>query len=225
MTDLREALNLPIIGGEIIANHYPTGSFDYATCQNRTRDDYHWYLEFIINGPNARYNRGEARLNVNAVNKLISALEEASDKMTSLQQQSFSGTFSKQIGELYNPRIELKAENSIVYVNFWVDSGKWQFSRKLDYGQIKTIIEKLKNVEEQGKRMVETLITLDIPNKIPDKIPDGNQIQESPDTRYKEEKASFDRLSVKKQRHLNRNGSLSILQIIRIIKLFFRFLK
>ena len=173
MADLREALNLPIIGGEIIAVHY----------QHELRWHTNWRLKFIINGPDARYNRGEASLDINDVKKLISALEEAYDKMASLQQQSFSGTFSKQIGELYNPRVELKAENGNVYINFWVSSGNWQFSRILNSGQLKIIIEKLKTVEEQGERMVKTLNTLDVPDKVPDKdsdkVPDGYWIQEA----------------------------------------------
>lgn len=167
MTDLREALDLPIIGGEIIAAHYPSGCFNvkFESCLDDFLDEFRWHLEFIINGPDARYKRGEAYLDIKAVKKLISALEEAYDKMTSLQQQSFSGIFSKEIGEIGNPRVELKAENGNVYINFWVSSDNWRFRRILNSGQVKTIIEKLKTVEEQGKRMVETLKTLDAPDK------------------------------------------------------------
>lgn len=144
MPDIKESLALPIIGGEIFATTYDGKNFS-------------WYIKFVFFGPDARYNAGVANLVSSDIPKLIAALEEALQKMTTLENQSFLGTFSKTMGQIYRPSIELKASNGNVWIDFWVPSGTYRFKRTLKYKDVSIIIEKLKTVEQQAERMIQTL--------------------------------------------------------------------
>jgi len=112
---------------------------------------------FIFPGPDTRYNPGIARLDPEKVKKLITALEEAFQKMKVLESQYFTGTFSENVGQIYNPTIEVKAQDGKTWTNFWVSSPTWRFSRVLFSTDVKVIIDKLKTVEQQGQRMLQTL--------------------------------------------------------------------
>jgi len=153
MTDLREKLELPKVGGNIIAYHAP----GYKVGASQIEERFYWQVEFVFLGPDGRYNPGVARLDPKQIEQLIVALEEAFQKMKVLEGQSFSGKFSKRTGQIYNPAIEIKAQGGKTWVDFWVSSGTYRFRRTLSSTDVEVIIGKLKVVKQQGQRMLETL--------------------------------------------------------------------
>lgn len=184
---LSENLNLPKIGGEIVAlYHFRLGasikakfeldgllrqqkiSFaeykkrkEIVSDENRRENfDITWMINFTLNGPDARYKPGVIGLMPEKVTKLIAGFEIALAKMQTLTNQAFSGTYSKVVGELDEPSLEVVAENGKILLNFWVSSDKWKFSRKLDISDVEIIIVGLKKAVQRGPQMVQTLESL-----------------------------------------------------------------
>lgn len=141
MSNIKEYLGLPVIGGEIFA-------------QTDNRRDYYWYLKFVVLGPNARYNIGVSEWRSHDVPQLISKLEEALQEMVTLKNESFSGTFSKS----YNATIELEAKNGSIWINFWASSNTYRFKKEIcKYEDVVKIIEKLKTTKQQAEAMINNL--------------------------------------------------------------------
>lgn len=155
-TYLREKLCLPIVGGEIIARYSPP--YEYQGKQ--WEGGFWWEIEFIFPGPDARYNQAVAKLSFSAIDDLVAALEEALQKMKILESQSFSGTYSKRAGQIYNPTIEITAQGGKTWVSFVIHSDTQEFDKHLSANDIEVIIAKLKSVEQQAQIMINTLAAL-----------------------------------------------------------------
>ncbi len=80
--------------------------------------------------------------------------------MKVLSKQSFQGTYSKMIGEMYNPKFQVMAENGKVYLDFWLSSGTHSFAHELDIETTEKIIEKLKEIPSKADEMMNDLIEL-----------------------------------------------------------------
>jgi hypothetical protein len=153
MTDLREEIGLPKIGGEIVAGFLPNRSLE----NNLTPGEFYWEVVFVLAGPDARYKAGISFLNPKRVQELIQELVSASQKMRKLDGVSFTGTFSERLSKNGTPIVEVKAENGNIWVEFSVCSETNRFIQKLSHTDVDIILDKMKTVEQQGERMIETL--------------------------------------------------------------------
>ena len=118
-----------------------------------------WKVDFIMQGPDARHLDGSATLRPNDVKELIIGFKDTLEKMQNLQKTEFSGSYSKKI-KLYNPSLEIIAENKKIGLKFGVSSKNWQYYRELNINEVVEIIGKMEMVEEKATRLMETLKTL-----------------------------------------------------------------
>jgi hypothetical protein len=157
MDKLEENLNLPNIGGQIVASY--ERRLNYST--NQYENVFSWQVIFIISGYNYRYNSGVAFVSAEGIQNMIKALEGGLSKISSLKAQSFSGTFSKKLNDSYNPMLELKAENGKIWIDFSVMSSTgYRFSRSLTPNEAIIAIDKLKAALQKENQMIETLKAL-----------------------------------------------------------------
>lgn len=127
-----------------------------------------WRLSFTLRSSDARYNAANACIYNKAkehtkrklFNDFYVSFEEALKKMKVLSKQSFQGTYSKMIGEMYNPKFQVMAENGKVYLDFWLSSGTHSFAHELDIETTEKIIEKLKEIPSKADEMMNDLIEL-----------------------------------------------------------------
>jgi len=154
MDELKENLNLPVVGGEIVAYY-----------RSQLRDGklgiFNWEIRLMFIGPDFRYKTASTSLGEGEVQKLIQALEKVYQTMDALKNASFPGSFSKGIdSSLPWPEIEVRAENGRIWADFWLSSGTYKFSRGLSASQIEACITILKGVGDKGEKMVSILRSL-----------------------------------------------------------------
>lgn len=155
MEELKEQLNLPKIGGYLIA--YVKDVYIFATKENKK--EYFSKLVFIIPGTDNRYNPGIATFD--SADPLISAFEKSISQMNLLKNQSFMGEYSKVISDTSSSKIEVKANNGHIEMLFWAYSdGKYMFSRKLSFDEVNKSIEILKSTYQKAENMKNTLRAL-----------------------------------------------------------------
>jgi hypothetical protein len=156
MSELKEKINLPIIGGELVARFIPGRVYGYTPEQKTDR--FIWEIRIVVRGPNARYNSGEAIISEEALPKLIDTITNALTKVRALQEISFSGEFSKTYDTFHNPTVEIKATSGNINVLFWISNNtKWRFARTLNENQLSQLLEILKTIEHRGDNLLESL--------------------------------------------------------------------
>jgi len=155
MNKLEESLHIPEIGGKMIASYER-----HRDLSRQNEISFSWYVQFTIPGPDSRYDPGQAKVSAKDIKEIIKALEIGLSKITSLKAQSFSGEFSKRLYGLYNPVIELKAKNRIIWIDISVSSRSFIFSRTLTPDNIALTIKKLEFALQKEMQMIETLKSL-----------------------------------------------------------------
>lgn len=156
MSELKEAIGIPSIGGELVAR-FVKGS-PWMDDPTQKIDHYVWEVRIVMSGPDARYNPGRATLTPTQIQALVTTLSSVLEKMRSLKQHSFQGEFSKVYEGWYNPSFDLRASRGDVYLLFYVSNDtRWKFSRMLREPELANTIEILKSVESKGNKLVETL--------------------------------------------------------------------
>jgi hypothetical protein len=161
MEELREALGLPNIGGQIIAY---TDSF-YNKEIEKLDNKIVWRIDIIIPGPDNRYKAG--KVSFDSTDWLISSFENAYQKMRVLENQSFSGEYSNTIADcieedwpserMTGAMVDVKASNGQIQMLFWVTSGTFRFSRCLTLTDVNNGINLLKAAKQKAENMVEAL--------------------------------------------------------------------
>lgn len=160
MEELREALGLPNIGGQIIAYT--------ETFYNKAIEKYGkrvvWRIDIVLPGPDSRYKAGKASFD--STDWLINMFEKAYQKMRVLENQSFSGEYSNTIGDCFKydfnnkssgAKVEIKAANGKIHMLFWVTSDTFMFSRLLTLTDVNDGINLLKTAKQKAENMVEAL--------------------------------------------------------------------
>ncbi len=156
MSELKEAMGIPKIGGELVARFVKGRSRVYDPTEKRGH--YIWEVRIVIPGPDARYNPGRVTLASTQIPHLITTLSSVLEKMRSLKQHSFQGEFSKVYEGWYNPSLDLRASDGDVYLLFYVrNDTRWRFPRTLREPELADTIEILKSLESKGNNLVETL--------------------------------------------------------------------
>lgn len=105
MEELREALDLPNIGGQIIAYTFIFYNKEIIKHEKRVV----WKIDIVLPGPDSRYKAGKASFD--SADWLISMFEKAYQKMRVLENQSFSGEYSNTIGDNSGAKVEVRAAN------------------------------------------------------------------------------------------------------------------
>lgn len=163
MEELKEALGLPNIGGQIIAYTYRGYNKEIGKDQNKVS----WRIDIILPGPDSRYKAGRASFG--STDWLISMFDKAYQKMRVLENQSFSGEYSNTIGDCFKEsdvctgkyktgaKVEVKAANGQIHMLFWVTTDTFMFSRRLTLTDVNDGINVLKTAKQRAENMVEAL--------------------------------------------------------------------
>lgn len=162
MEELREALRLPNIGGQIIAYTYRGYNKEIGKDEKKVA----WRIDIILPGPDSRYKAGKASFY--STDWLISMFDKAYQKMRVLENQSFSGEYSNTIGDCFKEddvfygkytgaKVEVKAANGQIHMLFWVRSDTFMFSRCLTLTDVNDGINVLKTAKQRAENMVEAL--------------------------------------------------------------------
>lgn len=146
MNELRANLGMPVIGGDIVAYRK-----DLA---------FKWRVEFVCNGPDARYKPAIVSLTPVDTDKLRKAMKEAYRLLTKLGNDSFTGSYSQAVGRITNPGIEVISDNGKAWINFWLSNGRWRFSRRLMLQDVTTVIEVLEMINQKGEELTDRLYAI-----------------------------------------------------------------
>jgi len=157
MENLKEELHLPKLGGKIIAYRQkrfnPEDKISY--------DDFDWGVRFFIHGPDRRYNIADIWIYKSDVPRFANLLENALKTVTALQNQSFSGSYTKSFSVPFcSVRIEAASKSGKALVTLWVSSSTQTFGIHLTVQEVSIVISKLRSLDQKGQQMVEALKSL-----------------------------------------------------------------
>lgn len=147
MNKIEQDLNLPKIGGWLIASHI---KFD-------KQDKFKWNIEFKFAGPDARYNPAGIKLSSRIIPKLIEFFQFAYKTMETLDGKAFKGTYSKDIVKSDTLLMKVVSKKGNVNTEFYISSSTFRFSRILNMHDVRIIIRELKTLEHRGNKMIQEL--------------------------------------------------------------------
>jgi hypothetical protein len=175
---LKEELNIPTIGGTLIAEcGFRTDAQERANSEapiwewkERERlvkkywdrslgENYElrWKILFWFDGPDRRFRGAGADISEASLPTLIQDFEAASGVILQLSATNFSGTYSKRIGTFTNPWLDVVGSNGNFGVRFSMTNAIRSLWRTIPADRIPEVISHLKGVLIHGPQLVETL--------------------------------------------------------------------